>query len=150
VPRLLLWFGIGAAFMLIEDAGDQRHILALYVRRAVGDDLLLGLHPVTWVDVPYFTLLAALLLYALLRGGRDPDSVYAGSLYERLGGVLAGWLHGGEHLRGGMEPAEFRFQLIDGPVEESLELLGAACLLALVVALARSRLPAAPERAADG
>jgi hypothetical protein len=60
--RFLLWFGLGAALMLIEDAGDVRHTIAHYVRRASGDDLVLGLHPVVLVDVPYFAVLVLPLL----------------------------------------------------------------------------------------
>lgn len=176
LARFLTWFGIGAALMLIEDAGDVRHTVALYVRRVTGDDPILGLHPATWVDVPYFALLAAPLLYALLRGGHavwaapaarpyllggyglyglaalgsglsgvggghDPASVFAGSLYERLGRGPAELLPADMHVRTGMDPAELRFHLVDGPVEESVELLGAACFLALVLALARTQLP---------
>ena len=170
--RFLLWLGLGAALMLIEDAGDVRHIIALYVRRAVDDALVLGLHPATLVDIPYFTVLAGPLIYALVRygrsvwevsgsrpylalgyasygfagagsalsgvgGGRAESSVYLGSLYERIGRTIEALLPGSEHMAGGLEPAHFRFLLADGPVEESLELVGVACLLSVVVALAR-------------
>lgn len=173
LSRFLIWFGVGAGLMLIEDAGDVRHIIALYVRRALDDSLVLGLHPATLVDVPYFAALAFPLLYALARygrrvwqarearpyvalayaayglaavgsalsgvgGGRHEQSVYLGSLYERMGGALVRALPGDQWATGGLEPAHFRFQIIDALVEESLELIGAACMLAVVVALARS------------
>jgi hypothetical protein len=163
--------GLGAALMLIEDAGDVRHTIALYVRRAIGDDLMLGLHPVVLVDVPYFAVLALPLLYAAARygravwdtpgarpylvgayglyaiaavgsalggvgGGQHASSVYLGSVYERLGDVLVRVLPGGDGMAGRFEPAHFRFLLMDGPVEESLELLGASCMVGVVLACA--------------
>lgn len=151
-------FAFAAALLLIEDAGDPRHRLSVYVRAFVGDDI--GVLPTsTVVELTYFAALAAVPLYAFWRyrtevwsfttarryllGGYGLYAVAAlASGTRKLGsyetvGLLIDDALGGRLAMGPYDPGEGHLQFIDGVVEESIELLAAACLLALVLACAK-------------
>ncbi|TVP50838.1 MAG: hypothetical protein EA350_00385 [Gemmatimonadales bacterium] len=151
---------IATALMLIEDAGDIRHVISDYVVQFHGDRVL-GLPTRVATDVPYFALLAAVPLYALIRYGRDawraPGArpylvtgfgLYAlagassgirhlGDLYVRLGAFIDARIMGGRFpVPEGMDPDRAHFFLVDSLLEESVESLAAACFLGIVLAFA--------------
>jgi hypothetical protein len=150
--------GLGAGFMLIEDAGDIRHTISGYVQRHIGEEVL-GLHYQVASDVPYFGLLALIPLYAVLRYGQYPWRVrqvrpylvagvglYAvaaigsgfrhfGDMYIRLGSALDANLLGGRFpVNPGHTQDRSHFHLVDGILEETVELVAVTCLLAVVLA----------------
>jgi hypothetical protein len=153
--RTLVLFGIGCTLLLLEDAGNPRHTVASYADSLtpipyVAVEMLLygGLTTVMllalWrylvqpVRPPWSTryLLAAFTFYAM--GGWF--SATRGFWYDR-GGEL---LHRTAFASGLPEPTmdgTLEFWLMDLLVEESLELLGAACLLAALTTLATELLP---------
>ncbi len=162
--RAAAFFGLlalGGAFMLIEEAGDVRHVISDYVYAWFGGHIF-GLPYRVVSDVPYFAALAFLPLYAVVRYGRAAwrarslrgylvagyglYGLAAGAsgirhlrgLYSRAGELLSRPLFGERlPLPPDMSAERLYFLLIDGPVEESVELLASACLLAAVVAFAR-------------
>ena len=161
--RFFLLFAIGTSFMLIEEAGDIRHNL----RRLAG--AASGYAEDSWrvnmmVEAPYFSLLAAIPLYALFRygpsiwssrrtrryliGGYGLYGAAAGGSTLRMVGAnyatIGAWID--DRLFGGRWPIpENRppeagyFMMVDGPIEESVELVAAACFLAIVLAYAHDR-----------
>lgn len=150
-------FGVAAVLMLIEDAGNPRHRLANYGESMFGV-------PSTATELVYFAALASVPLYALLRYGRHVWSTLTtrryliagvvfygiaggasgtraiGSWYTEIGTAFDQRLLGGRLLRWDFLGESTGFWLMDWLVEESLELMGAACLCAAAVAcLTRSR-----------
>jgi hypothetical protein len=156
-----LLFGIGLALMMVEDAGDIRHMLRSYVHAGFGSRVL-GIQTGLIVEVPYFLALAAVPLYALVRYGRYvwrfPSSrrymvagygLYAvaggasgfrilGDLYVRVGRFIDERLFAGRFAVPQGQSQEYaHFYLVDGPIEESIESLAAACFVGLTLAVAR-------------
>jgi hypothetical protein len=155
-----LLFAVGAGLMLIEDAGDIRHVLGAYVIDAFGSEVA-GLPINLFAEVPYFLLLAAVPLYALVRYGRHAwraprvrrylfagYGLYAvagtasglrvvGDTYIRLGRWVDEVLLGSRFpVPDGQTENYAHFYLIDGPFEESIETVAAACFLAIVLSFA--------------
>lgn len=163
------FWGLGAVFgmlLLVEDAGDVRDTIAHW-----GDAFLPGSRSGDITMVVWFGVIAAVLAVAVLRYGRRVladrrTAVYGaagvvafaiaslGTAFDRLFGGLepAGrWLvedvFGAPHLvRLPGEDTDFLLHLIaDFIIEEPLELLGAAFLVAAALAHARVlRSPDAP------
>ncbi len=163
-----------AALMLIEDAGNPRHLLRHYAGLVGGVDSNLD-RP---VETLYFGAIASIGVYAFLRHGRDliaiPTVRVLGALGAGLyalavvmsaarsvGGfylALGGWLID-DVLRVPMIVDEvmvsylavfeldLRFFFVDFVIEESLEVLGAAFLLAAVVAYRRRAVGSTPGSA---
>jgi hypothetical protein len=156
--NFFLFFGIGLALMLVEDAGDIRHAIRSLVHLSIGDRIF-GVQTGLVVEVPYFLLLAAVPLYALARFGRHiwQDrrtrryliagyglyAVAAGASAFRILGnfyiVIGRWvdnsLFGGRFaIPQGRTQEYAHFYLVDGPIEESIELIAAACLLGVTLA----------------
>ena len=152
--------GIALALMLVEDAGDPRHQLSRYALVLVDDP-----QPArSIVELVYYTLLAAIPVYALLRHGRHvwhhrPTrwllligfAAYGvaafASASRRLGmwyATAGDWIH--THVFGdrimampaGMHNTGLEnptgYMLMDVLWEESTELVGAAMLLAAALA----------------
>ena len=151
--------GIATIFMLIEDAGDPRHRLTDYIVTFTGHTRAeeLGRHLVTAVELVYFSLLASIPLYALLRyglffrvyrkvkfylltgfiayGAASIFSVtsYMNDWYIKAGGFIHNVVAGGQLYRVDWPYTAYHvheFWLMDLIVEESIELLGAGALLA--------------------
>ncbi len=147
-PYSLFWglLAVGFIFMLLEDAGDPRHVLAAY------GHTLLGV-PERYIEAPVFLLMVAPLFWAVLRYRqplRDNPQIlpyaalgtllYAlvasssllrvvGNLYVRIGRPLTEWLTGG---------AVPPYYLIDFVIQESMEALATALLFASVLVYLRS------------
>jgi hypothetical protein len=157
------WLGLGTSIMLIEDLGDVRHSLR-YALTPSGEAEIAGQSLQTFVDLPVFALIAAAPLWALVRHGPKawevrparPLLVSAYGLYAVAGGVSgigrvddlyerAGRAFDDLLLGGRLPvPEEWgqsvaHFNLIDGPVEESIELMAAAGFLGLVLKVAALR-----------
>ncbi len=149
---------IGLGLMLVEEAGDIRHGISGAVRLHFGADVL-GLPYQMVSDVPYFAALAVLPLYAVIRYGRHawasvsarPYLVAAvglyglaaissglrhlGSLYVNLGSVIDRAFFGGRFPPApGMTQDRAHYFVVDGPIEESVELFAVTCMLAMVLA----------------
>ena len=158
--NFFLFFGIGLALMLIEDAGDIRHAIRSLVHLSIGDRIL-GVQTGLVVEVPYFLLLAAVPLYALARYGRyvwghtrtrrllvagyGLYAVAAGASAFRILGdfyvVTGRWIDdnlfaGRLAVPSGQSQQYAHFYLVDGPIEESVETIAAACLLGVALAFA--------------
>jgi hypothetical protein len=153
--------GVAAALMLIEDAGDLRHVIARYVLDFGGEERFSVNRTIS--DVVYFGAIASVPLYAVARYGRRAWRATAmrpylaigvllyavaaignalrhyDALYIRLGRRLhdALVMNGPMPTPPGMDENRMYFMIIDGPVEESLELLAASALLAACVAYGR-------------
>jgi hypothetical protein len=177
-----------AVVMLIEDAGNPRHLINHYVGVATG----FSNRATTAAELVYFAAIGAIGLYALLRhgrallpgggSGRDPDgrrrdddaeprTGAAGSLHYRRFGALGivmyataavssatrnigDWyidvgrwliddvLGAPQLVRAvpveGLDEWDLRFMFVDFVLEESLELLGVALLVAAVLAYTRT------------
>lgn len=161
VRGVVFWtlMGVAAVLMLIEDAGDPRHRLTDYVLTfaAMTRAEELGRYLVFAVELFYFSLLASIPLYALLRhglffryfrkvkiylltgflayGAASVFSVtsYLNDWYIRAGGFVHNVLAGGQLYRVDWPYTAYHvheFWLMDLLVEESIELLGAGALLA--------------------
>ncbi len=68
--KFFLLFALGIGFMLIEDAGDIRHVISSELNKFSDNGYLMGIHYKVVSDLPYFVLLASLPLYATFRYGR--------------------------------------------------------------------------------
>jgi hypothetical protein len=157
-PFLLL-LAVGAALMLIEDAGDIRHAIAGWGEGIVGGQVA-GLPSRMLFEVPYLAALATVPLYALMRHGRtvcgDPAirKFVAGSYglyavaaaasgfralgyYEALGRRVDQWT-GGRLVVQPFDAGRGHHLFVDSLFEETVELLAAAFLLALVTATGAS------------
>lgn len=69
--KFFLIFSIGLGLMLIEDAGDIRHVISGEVQNFADNDHIMGIHYRVVSDFPYFALLAAIPLYAIIRYGKE-------------------------------------------------------------------------------
>jgi hypothetical protein len=161
---------VATGLMLIEDAGDIRHVISDYAV-AIRGARTLGVPTETLSDLAYFAALSATPVYALMRYGRGVWVVprarvfmcwgyglYAlaaiGSglsgmgLYLAVGRWIDTQLMGGHlHIPDGTNPDWVHFMLVDGPVEESLETMGAVCLLGMVLAYVNEVRMATSEQA---
>lgn len=161
IAAFFLLFSVATALMLIEDAGDIRHVLYSYASRRVNGDSIFGLPVRVVTDGPYLALLAIVPIYAILRYGRDvwrsprtrPWLVLGFGLYALAGGS-SGIRHLGDfYIRVGRwidestlgsrfpvpagETQEIaHFLLVDSLIEESVETIAAGCFLAMVLAFA--------------
>jgi hypothetical protein len=154
--RFFLLFAVTAVLLLIEDAGNVRHALAGYGQTLLGNRIL-GYPTSMFIEVPFFALLAAVPLYAVVRHGHEVWAFVAARRYlvtgyalyalaaiasglRRLGhyewlGRRANELLGGRIPLGPYEDTAVGYRLIvDFMIEESVELLAAACLVATVLA----------------
>lgn len=159
IRAFLLLIGAGLVLMLFEDAGDARHVISAHVQAVFGPTVM-GISYRVVSDVPYFMVIAALPLYAIVRYGRDawrarmarPYLVAGYGLYALAGGA-SGIRHLGDFyislgatvdrlLFGGRFPVpdslsqeRAHFMIIDSVFEESLETMAAVSLLAAVLAI---------------
>lgn len=160
--RFFLFFALGLAFMLIEQAGSIRHQISDMVGRITGPEIF-SVSYIVISDVPYFALLSVLPLYALGRYGRYIWHCASARGYLAAGVILfamaaignglrffndfyfhfGAWVDG--NLFGGRFPVPeemtqewAHFFLVDSPIKESLELLAATMLLAAVFAFVES------------
>lgn len=162
--RFWLLLAIGLGLMLVEDAGDVRQDLRPYVAFVVSgqadgaSDTLVG----RLADLGFFAVIAFFPLYAILAHWRVPLRYAGAGIYLVLGFVayaatqfgtavsqindsyarLGRWLHATVFHNGLLQPVgldrqRMHFELVDGPVEESVEILGAALLLAATLAFRR-------------
>lgn len=160
--RFFFLFAIGLGFMLIEDAGDIRHVLSAIVLSLFGSEkygLVLGIPYRVVSDVPYFAALAAVPVYAVLRYGRHIwESVRtrwflaAGILLYAIAAIGSAVSHFHEfYVRTGawldallfahrfpvpehMSQGWTHFLLMDSVIEESVELLALAMIVAGILA----------------
>lgn len=158
--RFFFLLAIGLGLMLIEEAGDIRHAIGRDVGKLFGSEVL-GIHYRVVSDVPYFAALAAVPLYAVLRYGtyawesaRMRLYLVAGVALYALAAISSGLRTLGDFYVGvgawvdavllpgrfpvpeGMTQARGHFYLVDSVLEESVELLAAAMMLAAVLAFA--------------
>ncbi|NDL60685.1 hypothetical protein [Phytoactinopolyspora mesophila] len=151
---------VGLGLMLVEEAGDVRHGISGAVRLHFGSEVF-GLPYQVVSDFPYFAALAAIPLYAVLRYGRyaweavsaRPYLVVAvvlygmaaigsglrhlGSLYVNLGSAVDQTFFGGRFPPSpGMSQERAHYFVVDGPIEETVELFAVTCMLAMVLAFA--------------
>jgi len=170
-----LIFGAGLVLMIFEDAGDVRHRLFGYFSDSSGLN-----QPLRVVfDGLYFAAIGVLPLLAVTRFGHHawraptlrPYLVggvglyglaagastlrYFNDFYRRLGEAIDNTLFAGrfpapEATNAELEAGWGHFQLVDGVIEESVELIAAACLLAAILAFAHDfrqrRLTESPAR----
>lgn len=180
--RFFFLLAIGLGFMLIEDAGDVRHTISGYARDMIGYEIL-GLHHAVVTHVPYYAALAAVPVYAVLRYGRHPwvsvrtrfylgggvllyavaalasSLAFLDDFYVGLGAWVDRVLLGGRlPVPGRIARSGAHFMLVDSVIEESVELLAVAMMLAAILSFAgyvrsgqsdtRPRSPTDPEREA--
>jgi hypothetical protein len=151
-------FGFGMGAMLVEDAGDVRHVTSAYLRDLVAAEFF-GLHYAVLGDLVIFVAIAALPVFAVLRHGLDvwrasrSSRAYllggfalyglaggssalrlVGDLYERLGAGFHRLLGGGLIVPANMSLDGLHYRLIDSVVEESIEFLAISLFLAGLVA----------------
>ncbi len=160
VARFFFLFSIGLGLMLIEDAGDIRHVISREVQRVAGSEIM-GVHFRVVSDVPYFTALAFIPVYAVLRYGRyvwestkirfylaSGFLLYAiaamGSGIRHLGGfyiTIGAWIDrtffGNQFpVPEGMTQERAHFFIVDSVIEESIELLALTMIFAAILAYA--------------
>ena len=170
VAAFLWLLTLGTGLLLIEDAGDVRHTL-IPMLDLLTPERAMGVTTSTLLTLAYFALLASPMILALIRHFPDVWSFSAARAYlltgygayalaaggQAVGGFfdfqrrLGRWLH--EELPGsqlsvpdGYPPAIWHEWFVDAVLEESLEAIAAACLLALVLTLARERIVARQDR----
>ncbi|MBB3036777.1 hypothetical protein [Hoyosella altamirensis] len=150
---------IGLALILIEEAGNVRLAMAEYLGAMFGGQIL-GMHPHVVGAVPVYAVLAFFPVYALLRYGkyvwRAPTArwylviaycLYGGSQLAALTSHLAGVWYAkagsavNELIFGGGLPAlpnvhqgVTDYFIVDSLVEETIELLAVATMLAMILA----------------
>ena len=178
VGRFYWLLALGVGLMLIEDAGDIRHELAPYIIGLTGPEIV-GLPVNLFAEVPYFMLIAALPVYAVMRYGRyvwrvpsvrryllPAFALYGlaaaasslrvlGDTYVRTGYLIDAHVFGGRSPAApGQTRSESYFYLVDGMLEESMETIAAACMFAMVLAHAahlrqREVMAGGPSRGAE-
>lgn len=166
--RFWTLFGVGLAILLLEDAGDMRHILVAWTTNAVGANL--GPLPTRYaVELPYLLGMVAVLAYAVLRYGgvvfrlkqtrpylvaglglyamAAISHVPVGDFKERAGALMNSVMAGGQMaIPEDRDLTSLHTALSDGPIEESLEFAAVACLLAMVLAFWAHRFPRTARR----
>ncbi|TVR20889.1 MAG: hypothetical protein EA396_09475 [Anaerolineaceae bacterium] len=175
--RFFLIFGAGLCFMLIEDTGDIRHVLSATFRDQFGDEVF-GLHYRFVADFPYFALLASLPAYAFLfyarhvwLSFRSRLHIFAGvslyalaaissalrhfrDFYTRLGEWIDANILGFRFpIPDGLGQEWGYFYLVDGPLEETIEVLALTLIITAILAFTANfragRLPASGEETAN-
>lgn len=161
--RFFFIFAIALGLMLIEEAGDIRHVISGEVHRLIDGDTILGLPYRSMTDLPYFAALAAVPLYAFARYGRyvwqaastrpyfitgtilyaiaaiSSGARYIGDLYVRMGM----WIN--DHIFLGRFPSAHDhdqettyLMIIDSPIEETIETLAITMFVLAILIYARS------------
>lgn len=152
--RFWIMMAVTLTFILIEDAGDPRHTIALYVRGMFRH--VPSLKVSTIVEGIYFLLLGSIPVYALLRYGRHALSLartrphllmgfglygtvaaFSGSRYMKdwfgqAGALLHRVLTNGKYdliQPQGWDLYLTNFYLMDNFVVESIELIGASAFV---------------------
>jgi hypothetical protein len=159
--RFFFVMAFGLALIFFEDSSDLRHVL-FYEYWSPMAGASIGAFPTRVIsDTLYFSLIAAVPLYAVLRYGRSIWPAPATRYYLIVGVILyalAGGLSAVRHLNDlyvntgawidstvfasrwpaspGMSESRAHFYVMDSFIEESLEMMGAAFLLAMVLAYA--------------
>lgn len=158
VARFFLLFSIGLGLMLIEEAGDIRHTIFWYVNR-LSRGSIFGIPSRVINDLIYFSLLASVPLYAVLRYGRYIWEYVNTRIYLLTGIILYGFIafsSGIRHLGGfysiigawidrviflnrfpipdGMTQDRGHFLLVDSVIEETIETLAIMFILAGILA----------------
>ncbi|MDV6013719.1 hypothetical protein [Haloechinothrix sp. LS1_15] len=153
---------IGLGLMLIEEAGDVRHLIGAWVSGTFGDTIL-GTHHALFAHAPVFAIIAWFPVYALLRYGKHIWRVpgvrrylvaaystygvvastallaHVGLFYVKLGAVIDRWVFGGRFPPEPGQPEGLaHYFLVDSVLEESIELIAPALMLAMVLAFARA------------
>lgn len=150
---------IGLVFMLFEDAGDARHTISGWALQVVGERPL-GLPHQVVSDMPYFAAIAAIPVYALVRYGKHPWSSqrtrpfllgafglyglaafgsgirHLGDVYVKFGEFIDREIFRGRLPMGPYDTERGHFVFVDGAIEESIETMAAACMLAMMLAFA--------------
>jgi hypothetical protein len=159
--RFFLLLAIGLGLMLIEEAGDIRHVISAEVRNIFGQTIF-GIHHRVVSDLPYFAALAAIPLYAILRYGRYAWRSVAARKYLVAGVAtyaivaasnalrhldlfyiqLGDWIDA--NIFAGRFPIPYdwsqtgtHFFLVDSVIEETVELLAITLLFAAMLAYAQ-------------
>ena len=152
--KFFFWFAIGLGIMLIEEAGDIRHVIGGEVGRLVIDDKILGIPHRAVTDLPYLALVAAIPLYAIARYGKyvwqavaarkyfvisvvlfaiaaiSSGARYIGDFYVRAGMWIDDNLLGGRFPAAEDHTPETTYLLlIDSPIEESIETMAVTLLV---------------------
>lgn len=159
--KFFLLFGIGLGLMLIEEAGDIRHTISPWVRSFLGDEIA-GLSYRVVSEVPYFALLASVPAYAVLRYGIFVWREYLQARWLFLSGIalyavaavssalrhlndfyirVGAWVDtrffaGRFPVPDDMTQERAHFFVVDGVIEESVELLAITMILAGLLAVA--------------
>lgn len=159
--RFFFLMGFGLILIFFEDTSDLRHTFYReYLSPGLGDTIA-GIPTRVIGNSIYFSLIASIPVYALVRYGRSVwDSLptrnfmLAGfGVYAMAGGLSALSQLGDLYIRLGevintrvfasrwpwpetMSEDRAHFYVMDSLIEESIELLGAACLLAMVLSYA--------------
>lgn len=155
-----LLLGLGLGLMLIEEASNIRRSLGYNARERFGDTIL-GIDHTLLTYGPVLTAVSVIPLYALLRYGVDiwrvrPARAYliggyaafamvavtsliknVGGLYVTLGDALDSLL-GGVRLVEGRSRDWGYLTLTDATIEEPIEAIAAASMLAMILAYANA------------
>ncbi len=160
--KFFFLFAIALGLMLIEEAGDIRHVISWEVHRFIDSDKIFGLPYRSMTDLPYFAALAAVPLYAVARYGRavwdasvrarkffitgfvfyavsaiGSGARYIGDFYVRAGTWLDNNLFMGRFPSAHDHTQETTYlMIIDAPVEESLELLAITFMTVAILVFA--------------
>jgi len=161
--RFWTLFGVGLAILLLEDSGDMRHVLVAWGINAAGPTI--GPLPTRLaIEGPYLVAMVLPIVLAVVRyghivlspsptrkfliGGIGFYAVAAMShapvsgVQDRVGRAVNQVLAGGQMaVPEDRAPESLPSALADGPVEETLELIAVACLLALTLAFWNMRFP---------
>lgn len=162
VARFFFVFAIGLGLMMIEDAGDIRHVLSREVERVFGSEIF-GVRHNFVVEAPYFLAIASVPLYALIRYGKYVWEYTTTRTYlligfafygiASVGSAVSNLAHSyvavgafidivflGERLSplAGRSQGFTYFLFVDSAVEESIELIGITMFVAALLAFAHS------------
>ncbi len=159
--KFFFLIAIGFGLMLIEDAGDIRHVLNREAERAFGGEIF-GLRHSFVVEAPYFLALAAVPVYAFARYWRQAWRAVSARKLFLIGFILYAMAAGGSLMSnlfhsyviiGGAFDILFfgsnlpllpgrtqgftYFMFTDSVLEESIELMGITMLVAGILAFTR-------------
>lgn len=157
ISSFFFLLAVGLGLMLIEEAGDIRHVISSEVLKSFGEKPL-GINYRVLSDIPYFTALSIVPVYAVLKYGKNiwkfsktrtyliiSVSIYAtaaiasglrhfNDFYVRLGA----WIDSNLFQNKFPVPDYFsqewsHFLLVDSVLEESIELMAATFMLAVTL-----------------